>query len=109
MKGFGGGMNMQQLMKQAQQMQEKMAKVQEEIEHETVEVSVGGGVVSVVANGKGKVISMSISPDIIDPEDPEMLQDLVISAVNEAQDKAAAHTQEQMSKVTGGMNLPGFM
>ncbi|ADU66666.1 YbaB/EbfC family nucleoid-associated protein [Desulfurispirillum indicum] len=109
MKGFGGGMNMQAMMKQAQAMQEKIMKLQEEVEQQTVEVSVGGDVVRVVANGKGKIISMEISPDIIDPSDPEMLQDIIISAVNEAQEKAAAHTQEQMSKVTGGMKLPGFM
>ncbi|WP_034764450.1 YbaB/EbfC family nucleoid-associated protein [Chrysiogenes arsenatis] len=108
-KGFGGMNNMQGILKQAQAMQEKMARMQEEAESKTVEVAVGGGMVKVVANGKNRIISLKIAPEIIDPEDPEMLQDLVISAVNEAQEKVQQMVQDEMSKITGGMKIPGFM
>lgn len=108
-KGFGGMNNMQGILKQAQAMQEKMARMQEEAENKTVEVAVGGGMVKVIANGKNRIISLKIAPEIIDPEDPEMLQDLVISAVNEAQEKVQQMVQDEMGKITGGMKIPGFM
>lgn len=107
-KGMGGGMNMQSIMKQAQAMQEKMQRMQEELGERTVDVSVGGGMVKVTMNGRNQLVDMSISPDVIDPEDPEMLQDLVISAVNQAQEKASEMMQSEMGKVTGGMNIPGL-
>jgi len=106
--GFPGGMgNMNNLMKQAKKMQDQMAKMQEELEDKTVEATVGGGVVTVTANGKKEVIDITIQPEAVDPDDVEMLQDLVVAAVNEALRKADELTQSEMSKITGGMGLPG--
>jgi DNA-binding YbaB/EbfC family protein len=104
MKGFGG-LNMNML-KQAQKMQEKMAKIQEEVGNRTIEVTVGGGMVTVEANGKNEVISIKIAPEVVDPDDIEMLQDLVISAVNEALRKTSALMAEEMQKLTKGLGLP---
>lgn len=105
--GFPSGMgNMNNLMKQAKKMQEQMAKMQEELEEKTVEASVGGGVVTVVASGKKEVIGISIKPEAVDPEDVEMLQDLIMAAVNEALRKADDMVQGEMSKITGGMGMP---
>ncbi len=108
--GFPGGMggmgNMNNLMKQAKKMQEQMAKIQEELEEKTVEASVGGGVVSVIANGKKEVIEISIKPEAVDPDDVEMLQDLILAAVNEAMRKADDMAQSEMGKLTGGMGMP---
>ena len=108
--GFPGGMggmgNMNNLMKQAKKMQEQMAKIQEELEEKTVEASVGGGVVSVIANGKKEVIEISIKPEAVDPDDVEMLQDLILAAVNEAMRKADEMAQGEMGKITGGMGMP---
>lgn len=102
--GFGGGgMNMQAMMKQAQKMQENMAKAQEEIALMETEASAGGGAVSVTVVGTDKVKSITISPEVVDPEDIEMLQDLVTAAVNEALAAAAAKSASQMSAITGGM------
>ncbi|MFC1885029.1 YbaB/EbfC family nucleoid-associated protein [Thermodesulfobacteriota bacterium] len=100
--------NMGQLMKQAQQMQAKMAQIQEELGDKTVEASAGGGMVSVVANGRQEIISVRIEPQVIDPEDQEMLQDLVIAAVNDALNKAKDMMNEEMGKLTKGLNLPGI-
>jgi hypothetical protein len=105
----GGGMNMNNMLKQVQKMQKDMAKVQEEVELKEVEASAGGGAVTVVASGKKQIMSISIKPEVVDPEDVEMLQDLIIAAVNEAIRQADEMVAKEMSKVTGGMNLPGGM
>lgn len=96
------------IMKQAQMMQQKMAKLQEEAAAKTVEASSGGGAVSVVVTGKHQIVSLSIKKEAVDPEDVEMLQDLVKAAVNEAMAKVQNEMSEQMSKVTGGINIPGL-
>lgn len=106
--GFPGGMNMQNMMKQAQQMQMKMQQMQDELEQKEVEASAGGGVVTVVATGKKIIKSIEIKEEVVDPDDIEMLQDLVIAAVNEALTKAEEMVQTEMSKITGGMNLGGL-
>ena len=90
-------------------MQQRLSKVQEELEQATVEGSAGGGVVKVVATGKLKILSVEIAPDVVDPTDVEMLQDLVQAAVNEAMDKAQTLAQDRMASVTGGLNIPGLM
>jgi DNA-binding YbaB/EbfC family protein len=100
--------NMNQLMKQARKMQEQMAKLQEELEQKTVEASAGGGVVTVVANGKKEVVEIKIAPEAVDPDDVEMLQDLVLAAVNEALRQAEEMVQDEMSKLTGGLSIPGL-
>ena len=106
--GFPGGMNMNNLMKQAKKMQEQMMKVQQELEEKTVEASVGGGVVTVVANGKTEILEINIKPEVVDPDDVEMLQDLIIAAVNEATRKADEMIQNEMGKLPGGMGMPGL-
>ena len=105
--GYGGGMNMN-MMKQAQKMQEDLMKMQSEMEDKTYTALSGGGVVSAVVNGKHELTELTIDPGAVDPEDVEMLQDLVIAAVNEAMRKADASMNENMSKLTGGLNIPGF-
>jgi DNA-binding YbaB/EbfC family protein len=102
-------MNLNKLMKQAQKMQEQMAKTQAELEERTVEVSTGGGKVTVVANGAGDVISIKIAKEIVDPEDVEILEDLVLSGVKQAIEQGKALAQSEMSKVTGGMGMPGLL
>lgn len=107
--GFPGGMNMgnmNNLMKQAKKMQEQMVKMQEELEEKTVEASVGGGVVTVIANGKKEIMEITIQPKAVDPDDVEMLQDLILAAVNEAIRKADEMVQGEMGKLTGGMGMP---
>jgi len=100
---------MQKLMKQAQKMQEQMMKVQEELASKTVEASAGGGMVTAVVNGKFELISLRIEKEVVDPDDIEMLQDLIVAAVNEGVRKAQEMTASEMSKVTGGLNIPGLM
>ena len=102
-KGLGN------IMKQAQQMQQKMARVQEELQTREVEASAGGGMVTATVNGAQQLVALKMEPSVIDPEDVEMLQDLVLAAVNEAIKKSQAMAQEEMSKITGGMNIPGLM
>ncbi len=99
---------MNNLVKQAQQMQEKMQKMQEEMAHKTVEASVGGGMVTVTTNGRSEVISVKIEPSAIDPDDVEMLEDLVLAGVNEALRKAQEMMANEMSKLTGGIKIPGL-
>jgi nucleoid-associated protein EbfC len=99
-------MNINQLMKQAQNMQKKLAEAQEKVALIEVEGSSGGGMVSIKLNGKGKASNLKIDPKIIDPNDPEMLADLVTAAINNAVDKKDAETEKQMNAATGGMNLP---
>lgn len=100
--------NMQQLMKQAQKMQKEMMKAQEELGNKTVEGSAGGGAVTVVVTGHKKVESIKIKPEAVDPDDVEMLEDLVLSAVNDAMTKADEMTANEMGKYTKGMNMPGM-
>jgi len=111
-KGFqgmpGGGMNMQQMMKQAQKMQRQMEEMQAELANKTLEVSAGGGAIKLTINGQKQITDLVISPDVVDPDDVEMLQDLVISAVNEAIRQMEEASSSQLSKITGGMNLPGL-
>lgn len=112
-KGFSGaGMNsnknVSNVVKQAQKMQEEMEKIQAEIEEKTVESTSGGGVVKVVVNGKKELVYLNISPEAVDPDDVETLEDLVIAAVNDALKQADEMMAEGMSAVTGGLNIPGL-
>lgn len=106
--GFPGMGNMNQLMKQAKKLQEQMAKLQEELEQMTVEASAGGGVVTVVANGKKEIVEVKIAPEAVDPDDVEMFQDLIVAAVNEALRRVEERVQEEMGKLTGGLSIPGI-
>ena len=103
MKGLG------KMMKQAQQLQSKMAKLQEEMSEKTVETSSGGGMVKVVANGRQQLVSIQIEQEVVDPDDVEMLQDLILAAVNDSLTKAQDMVSGEMSKLTGGLNIPGLM
>jgi len=96
------------LMKQAQQMQQKMLKLQEEIGKKTLDASVGGGMVTVTVNGKSEVLRIKIEPQVVDPDDVEMLEDLILAGVNEALRKAQEMVSEEMSKLTGGLRIPGL-
>lgn len=109
MKNMGPMGNIGNMMKQAQKLQSKMMKLQEELADQTVEASAGGGMVKVVANGKQAIVSISIEKEVVDPEDVEMLQDLIKAAVNDALTKSQEMVSSQMSKLTGGMNIPGLM
>ena len=102
--------NMMGMMKQIQKMQEKMAQVQQELEAKTVVGEAGGGMVKVTANGKQQVLKIKIEKELIDPNDAEMLEDLVVAATNKALEEAAKMAQEEMGKVTGGLlpNIPGL-
>jgi DNA-binding YbaB/EbfC family protein len=101
-KGVGG------MLKQAQKIQAQLAKMQDEMAQKTIEASSGGGMVSVVVNGKQEVISIRIEPEVVNPEDIDMLQDLVLAAVNEGIRKAQEMVSEEMKKLTGGLNIPGL-
>lgn len=101
--------NMQQQMQQIQSMQIMMEKAQEEIEAKEVEASAGGGAVSVRVNGKKELLEVNLKPEVVDPDDIEMLQDLIIAAVNEAMRQITEIGETEMSKVTGGINIPGIM
>jgi len=105
--GMGGGMNMN-MVKQAQKMQQDMLKMQEEMESKEYEATVGGGVVKAVVNGKHEVLSISIVPEAVDPDDVEMLQDMIVGAVNEAMRKADTEASQNLSRLTGGLNLGGL-
>jgi DNA-binding YbaB/EbfC family protein len=102
MKGMG------KMLKQAQRLQSDMLKMQESLAEKTVAAASGGGVVKVVANGKQQIVSLSIDKEVVDPEDVEMLQDLVMAAVNEALTQAQEMANAEMSKLTGGLNIPGL-
>lgn len=106
--GMGGG-NMNNMMKQVQKMQQDMAKLQTELEEREVEATAGGGAVKVVATGKKTILSIKIDPEVIDEDDIEMLEDLVLAAVNEVLVKAEDMVNTEMGKITGGMNIPGLM
>ncbi len=101
-------MNLNKLMKQAQKMQEQMAKTQAELDEKTVEVSAGGGKVTVVANGAGDVLSIKIDKEIVDPNDVEFLEEVVLSGVKQAIEQGKALTQSEMRKITGGLGMPGL-
>jgi nucleoid-associated protein EbfC len=103
MKGMGN------MMKQAQKLQSKMLKMQEELAEKTVETSAGGGMVNVVANGRQQVVSIRIDREVVDPDDVEMLQDLILAAVNDALNKAQEMVAAEMGKLTGGFNIPGML
>ncbi len=105
MGGMGGG-NMNNMIRQAQKMQQDMLKAQEELESKTYEAAAGGGVVSAAVSGKKELVSVTIDPEAVDPDDVEMLQDLIVAAVNEALRKASEDAASQMSRLTGGLNLP---
>ena len=102
-------MNMNNLMKQAQQMQKRMLDIQEELATRTVEATVGGGMVTAVVNGQQELMSLTISPEVVDPDDIEMLEDLIIAAVNEARHQAQELMTQEMTKLTGGVKIPGLM
>jgi DNA-binding YbaB/EbfC family protein len=97
------------MLRQAQQMQAQMAKIQEDLAEARTEATAGGGVVKVTIIGGSKVESIEIAPEVVDPEDIEMLQDLVMAAINEAMDTAQAEAAKKMSAITGGLNIPGLM
>ncbi|MBI9076414.1 MAG: YbaB/EbfC family nucleoid-associated protein [Desulfatibacillum sp.] len=101
-KGMGN------IMKQAQKLQTQMAQLQEELGDKTVEASAGGGMVKVVVNGKQQLLSIEIEKEVVDPEDVEMLQDMILAAVNEGMTKSQDMVQGEMGKLTGGMNIPGL-
>jgi DNA-binding YbaB/EbfC family protein len=103
MKGMGN------MMKQAQKLQAKMLKMQEELAEKTVETSAGGGMIGVVANGRQQLVSITIDKEVVDPNDVEMLQDLILAAVNDALNKAQEMVAGEMGKLTGGFNIPGML
>ena len=112
-KGFGGsGMNQNKkvpnVVKQAQLMQEKMENAQQEVEKQEIEATAGGGAVTVKMNGKKEVLSVSVKPEVVDPEDVETLEDLIMVAVNDAIKKAEALMESAMSEITGNINIPGL-
>ena len=106
-QGMGSG-NMQSMLKQAQKMQEDMASMQAELETREYEVAAGGGVVNVKINGKKEILSVKLAEEIVDPDDIETLEDLIVAGVNEAIKKVEADASAEMSKLTGGMNIPGM-
>ena len=101
-------MNINKLMKQAQKMQEQMAKTQAALESKTVEVSAGGGKVKVTANGAGDVLAIKIDKEVVDPNDVEFLEEIVLSAVQQAVEQGKALAQSEMNKITGGLGIPGL-
>ena len=106
--GMGGMVNMNNMIKQAQKMQEEMMKAQEELNEQEFEASVGGGAVSVKANGRKELLEIKISPEAVDPEDVEMLEDMLVSAVNEVLRKADEAATNNLKGLTGGLNIPGL-
>ena len=100
--------NLGNMMKQAQKLQSKMLEMQEELGNRTVTVQVGGGMVEVVANGRQEVLSLRIDPEVVNPDDTEMLQDLILAAVNDALNRSREMVSDEMAKLTGGMKIPGL-
>ncbi|MBR2913452.1 MAG: YbaB/EbfC family nucleoid-associated protein [Oscillospiraceae bacterium] len=108
-KNLGGGaQNMNSMIRQAQKMQDQITELQEDIESRDFTATAGGGAVEVVVTGKKTIKSLNIKPEVVDAEDIEMLQDLIISAVNEAVNQVEQTTEDEMSKITGGVSLPGL-
>ena len=108
MPGGMGGMNQSAMLKQAQKMQQEMLRMQEEQENKTFSATAGGGMVSATVNGKHEVLNLTIKPEAVDPDDVEMLQDTIIAAVNEAMRNADSDASNNMSRLTGGLNLSGL-
>ncbi|MBR4509453.1 MAG: YbaB/EbfC family nucleoid-associated protein [Ruminococcus sp.] len=106
--GGGGAQNMNQMIKQAQKMQDQITELQEDIEARDFTATAGGGAVEVTLTGKKTIKSLTLKPEVVDPEDIEMLQDLIISAINEAVNNIETTTESEMSKITGGVALPGL-
>ncbi|MDE6092714.1 MAG: YbaB/EbfC family nucleoid-associated protein [Ruminococcus sp.] len=104
----GNAQNMNQMIKQAQKMQDQITELQEDIEEREFSATAGGGAVEVVISGKKNIKSLNIKPEVVDPEDIDMLQDLIISAINEAINNVEATTEAEMSKITGGVSIPGL-
>ena len=108
-QGFGGGpSNMQGVIKQAQKMQERMAELQAELDEREYDFTVGGGMITIKMNGKKEMQSIQIKPEVVDPDDIEMLQDLIVAGVNEAISSIEKTNNDEMSKVTGNLNIPGM-
>ncbi len=108
-QGYGGGpSNMQGMLKQAQKMQERMAELQEELDAKEYDFTVGGGMLTIHMNGKKEMLGIEIKPEVVDPDDIEMLQDLIVAGVNEAISSIEKTNSEEMSKVTGNLNIPGM-
>ena len=107
-QNMGGSQNMNAMIRQAQKMQDEITTLQEDIENREFSATSGGGAVSVVVTGKKTIKSLTINKEVVDPEDVEMLQDLVISAINEAVNQVENTTETEMSKITGGVSLPGL-
>ena len=107
-RGMPGGMNQAALMKQAQKMQQDMLRMQEEMENKVFTATAGGGMVKAGVNGKHEIVELTINPEAVDPDDVEMLQDMIIAAVNEAMRTADAEQAQNMSRLTGGLNLGGL-
>ena len=107
-QNMGGAQNMNAMIRQAQKMQDQITTLQEDIENREFSATSGGGAVSVVVTGKKIIKSLTINKEVVDPEDVEMLQDLVISAINEAVNQVESTTETEMSKITGGVSLPGL-
>ena len=109
-KFTGGGVNQNKaaMMQRVQQMQADMERIQEEISEKTVEATAGGGAVTVTMKGSHELVSVKLKPEIVDPDDIEMLEDLIVAAVNEAATKASAMMEEGMASITGGLNIPGL-
>ena len=104
----GGPQNMNAMLRQAQKMQEDMSALQEDLENREYNISAGGGMVKILINGKKEIKDITIAPEIVDPDDIETLQDILIAGVNEAIGRVEKEAQEEMSKITGAMNLPGL-
>jgi DNA-binding YbaB/EbfC family protein len=107
-KGMGGGQNMNAMLRQAQKMQEDMAALQEDLDSREYDISAGGGMVKLKINGKKEVLSIDISPDIVDPDDVETLADVITAAVNEAIKRVEDTNSAEMAKITGGLGMPGL-
>ena len=107
-RGMPGGMNQAAMMKQAQKMQQEMLRMQQEMENKTYTAAAGGGMVKATVNGKHEVVDLQINPEAVDPDDVEMLQDMVMAAVNEAMRTADTESANNMSRLTGGLNLGGL-
>ena len=108
LRGMPGGMNQAAMMKQAQKMQQEMLRIQEELENKTYSAASGGGMVTATVSGKHQLLGLEIKPEAVDPDDVEMLQDMIIAAVNEAFRAAEADSANSMSRLTGGLNLGGL-
>ncbi len=103
-----GGSNMNQMMKQAKKMQEEMARTQAELQERVIEASAGGGAVMAKVNGKQRILEIKIKPEVVDPEDVEMLEDLIMAAINDAIKQSQDMVSAEMAKITGGLNIPGL-